>query len=287
MICLMTRVFIDDLYFPEALRWYGGRLWFSDFYQQAVFAADSQGNLERILDVPAQPSGLGWLPDGRLLVVSMLDRQVLRREHDGRVVHHADLSGLATFHCNDMLVDAQGRAYVGNFGFDLDAYFAKSGAERCPAVLVRVDPDGGVAVAADDLMFPNGMALTRDGRTLIVAETLAWRLTAFTVDGGGGLSERRVWADLRGPKVMPDGICIDAEGAIWTSNALAAEVLRVAANGAILERIPTTRLSFACALGGDHSRTLFIATAESSRAADASAHRSGRIEAIEVKVPAL
>jgi sugar lactone lactonase YvrE len=282
----MTRVLVDSLHFPEGLRWHDGRLWFSDFYQHAVFSASADGRVERVLDVPSQPSGLGWLPDGRLLVVSMLDRRVLRREADGRLIEHADLSHLATFHCNDMLVDHAGRAYVGNFGFDLEAYLAGEGETRRAAVLARVDPDGSVSIAADGLEFPNGVVLSGDRRTLIIAETFGRRLRAFRFGDDGALSGRRVWADLKPLDVMPDGICIDSEDAVWVTNPLAPEVIRVMEGGTVLERITTSRPSFACALGGRELRSLFVATADTSNAREAAQRRTGRIEMVDVTVPA-
>ena len=192
---------LDGLYFGEGPRWHDGELWFSDFYDHAVKAVTPSGAVRTVVELPGgQPSGLGWLPDGQLLVVSMLDQRLLRLEPGG-LVEHADLSGIATFHCNDMVVDGLGRAYVGNFGFDLDRELAARGvesvlADHVTAKLARVDPDGSVHVAASDMHFPNGSVITPDGRTLIVAETLGLRLTAFTIADDGTLHDRRVWADL-------------------------------------------------------------------------------------------
>src|SRR5271169_96728 len=169
---------ISGLSFTESPRWRDGRLYISDFYTQRVLAVAMDGTAETVARVPQQPSGLGFLPDGRMLIVSMRDRKVLRREADGSLVEHADLSALASWHCNDMLVDHDGRAWVGNFGFDLN------GGPTCSTVLICVDPDGTARVVADGLGFPNGMVLTPDGRTLIVAESMMNRLTAFTVNGG-------------------------------------------------------------------------------------------------------
>lgn len=281
----------DGLFFGEGPRWHEGRLVFSDFYAHAVKAFDpATARVSTMLELPGggQPSGLGWLPDGRMLVVSMLDRRVLRVEPDGTLVTHADLSGLATFHTNDMVVDGQGRAYVGNFGFDLDAALHEHGPawvlEHGPGtVMARVDPDGTVTTAAADLRFPNGTVITPDGATLIVAETIGSRLTAFTVGPDGSLTDRRVFAEL--PGVAPDGICLDAEGAVWVANALGTEVLRVAAGGAILDRVAVSQPVYACMLGGPDRRTLYALTAPSSLASVASAAPNGRIEAIEVDVP--
>ena len=283
----MTRrasVFLAGLQFGEGPRWHDGRLWFSDFYQHAVFAVSEDGKLERVVEVPQQPSGLGWLPDGCLLVVSMLDRRVLRREPDGALVEHADLSRLAPFHCNDMAVDRAGRAYVGNFGFDLQAFRETGTPQPTPTVLIRVDPSGGASIAADDLHFPNGTVITPDGRTLIIAETFAYRLTAFDVASDGMLSNRRVFADLQPLGVWPDGICLDAEGAVWVGNPAAAEVVRVAEGGKLLERVSTTQPSFACMLGGVDRRTLFVLTAPDS-GRDRKRERKGAIEIAPVDVP--
>jgi sugar lactone lactonase YvrE len=285
-----TTVILDGLFFGEGPRWRDGRLWFSDFYDHAVRTVDLTGRSETVLEVPGQPSGIGWLPDGRLLVVSMTDRRVLRREHDGTVVEHADLSAVATFHCNDMVVDAFGRAYVGNFGFDLDAVLSEGGPEAAlagqpTADVARVDPDGTVSVAVAGRRFPNGTVITPDGRTMIMAETLALRLTAFTVATDGTLGEERVWADLAGPFVVPDGICLDAEGRVWVANALAPEVVLVAPGGEIVERVTTGRNCYACMLGGPAGRHLFAMTAHSSHAMEAGAAREACVEVVEVAVP--
>jgi len=183
---------VDGLAFPEGPRWHEDRLFFSDQHAHQVLALDSGGNVEEIVRVEQQPSGLGWTPDGRLLIVSMLDRRLLRLDHGGpdgaRLSVVADLSALATFHCNDMVVAADGRAYVGNFGFDLDA-----GESPRPATLVMVEPDGAAAIVAEEMRFPNGTVITPDGRTLIVGESVAGCLTAFTIEPDGTLSNRRLW----------------------------------------------------------------------------------------------
>ena len=276
----MRRV-CEGLAFAEAPRWHGGALWFSDFYTRRVQRLDpASGEVCTVCELPGQPSGLGWLPDGRLLVVSMLDRRVLRLEHDGTLATHADLSRLASFHCNDMVVDAAGRAYVGNFGFDL---LAK--APPAPAELVRVQPDGTASVAARGLMFPNGCVVSPDGRTLVVAETAAKRLTAFDIAADdGSLSDRRVWAGLGA--LRPDGICLDASGAIWCAALRARLCVRVREGGEVLARIETEDPCIACALGGDDGRTLFIVTGEVTGAEEALAMRRGRIHATRVEVPA-
>ena len=282
-----ARVLAEGLYFGEGPRWRDGRLWFSDFYDHAVKSIDSNGVTRTELEIDDQPSGLGWLPDGRLIIVAMHRRQVLRVDPDG--VHlHADLADVASYHANDMVVDAGGRAYVGNFGFPLDEALKTRGVESViadhpTARLTRVDADGSVHVAATGLHFPNGMVITPDGRTLIVAETLAMRLTAFDIGPDGALSNRRVWATL-GMRA-PDGICLDADGHVWIANAIAPECVLVAPGGGITATVETSQPCFACMLGGDDRRTLFAMTAPSSVADVVSTVRQGRIECAEVRVP--
>lgn len=269
---------LDGLTFPEAPRWHADRLWFSDFYAHEVVAVDMSGRRETMATVPNQPSGLGWLPDGRLLVVSMLDRKLMRQDPGGLALH-ADLSGVATFNCNDMVVDADGRAYVGNFGYDTRA----EPPEPRMAKLARVDPDGRVSVAADGLHFPNGAVITPDGGTLILGETRANRLTAWDRAPDGGLSNQRLWADLG--ENFPDGICLDAEGAVWVADPRNNETIRVLEGGRVTQRVSTgDRGSYACMLGGPDRRTLFLCTCNGSGPTVA-ASRSGRIDAVEVEVP--
>jgi sugar lactone lactonase YvrE len=273
----MSDVLVDGLTFPEAPRWHDGKLWFSDFYSHRVLTVDLAGRLETVVEVPQRPSGLGWRPDGTLLVVSMLDRRLLRVD-DGKTRGVADLSALATGPCNDMVVDAAGAAYVGNFGFD-----RHRGEPERTTCLARVDVDGRVTRVADDLHFPNGTVITPDGQTLIVAETLAHRLTAFDIAADGALSNRRVHATLG--DCFPDGICLDAEGAVWVADARHNRVLRVRADGS-LERTLATGQSgaFACMLGGADRRTLFVLTNTGSGPAMAD-KRDGRIEMYRVDVP--
>lgn len=250
---LALQPFVGGLAFPESPRWHGGRLWFSDFHLQRVCRVDEGGRLETIAEVPGQPSGLGWLPDGRLLVVAMKERRLLRLDGE-RLSPVADLSPWAPGWCNDMLVDPQGRAYIGNFGFDMMAR-----APFAPTVLLRVTPQGEVRVAAEDMHFPNGTVLTPDGRTLIVAESYGQRLTALDVGSDGQLSRRRVWAQFGG-RVGPDGIALDAEGAVWIASPVSREVLRVREGGEVTHRIATQDQALACALGGADGRTLYVCT---------------------------
>ena len=260
--------------FAESPRWHDGAFWFSDFHAHTVYRVAGDGSLEAVVEVPGEPSGLGWLPDGRLLVVSMTDRKLMRLDPDG-LKEHADLSGIATYHCNDMVVDGEGRAYVGNFG-------AAWGDAPRPAKLARVDADGSVSVAAEALDFPNGCAITADGRTLVVAETVGGRLTAFDRDASGGLHNRRVWAEVEG---TPDGICMDAEGAVWVA-AGAGGVLRVADGGEVLDRVEVTEnIPVACMLGGADRKTLYIPTTINAGPEELARERKSKIETVQVDVP--
>jgi sugar lactone lactonase YvrE len=280
-----AKPFLDGLFFGECPRWHEGRLWFSDFYDGAVFSADEQGGRRKELDVPSQPAGLGWLPDGRLLVASRLDRVVLRVEPDGSVVEHGTLSPWATWHANDMVVSAEGRAYVGNFGFDLDALY--DGGPDAPPMsttsVVRVDPDGTSHEAVADMAFPNGTVIFPDGRTMVVAESAGFRLSAFEVAEDGTLSNRRVWAQFDG--VAPDGTCLDADGCIWVANAFGTECVRVAEGGEIVDRVLTEFPCFACMLGGADRSTLYMVIAASSHSREAAASRNGHIVQTPVEVP--
>ncbi len=265
----LTTLFEGGNYF-ECPRWHDGRWWVVDFYRYTVFTYDTDGREEAVLEVEEQPSGLGWLPDGDLLVVSMKDRRVLRRAADGTVSEHADVSALTTGHLNDMIVDKQGFAYAGNFGFDL-----MGGGDPATAAIVRIDPDGSASIAAEDLWFPNGTVITDDG-TLIVAETFGARFTAFTIQADGALTDRRVWAQveptpepgdtetmLGAVTFAPDGCALDAEGHIWAANALGGVLSRVAPGGEIVEEVamPDGLGVFACGLGGHDGRTLIACAA--------------------------
>ncbi|NJD32514.1 MAG: SMP-30/gluconolactonase/LRE family protein [Gammaproteobacteria bacterium] len=280
-------VLAEGLYFGEGPRWHDGRLWFSDFYDHAVKSMDPSGAIRTELVIDDQPSGLGWLPDGRLLVVAMHAMRLLRVDPDGVKVH-ADLSGVAAYHANDMVVDRSGRAYVGNFGFRLDDALKARGVESViadhpTARLARVDPDGRVHLAAEELHFPNGCVLTPDGGTLIVAETLAMRLTSFDVASDGTLGNRRTWATL-GMRA-PDGICLDADGHVWIANAIAPECLLIAPGGEVVATVQTSQPCFACMLGGEDRRTLYMMTAPTSMADVVSQARQGRIESAGVNAP--
>ncbi|MDX1799507.1 MAG: SMP-30/gluconolactonase/LRE family protein [Marinobacter sp.] len=281
--------------FFEGPRWRDGRWWVSDFYRHGVFTVDPDGTMEQVMTVPNQSSGLGWMPDGSLLVVSMLDHRILRRWPDGRLDEHADLSEVATGHVNDMVVGSDGSAWVGNFGFDL-----MGGADLRPAKLVRVSATGQVTVAADDLYFPNGMVLTPDEQTLVVGETFGNAMTAFTIAADGTLTDRRAWASFGdrpkpGPRadmlaqlaVGPDGCCLDAEGHIWIADAFNQRCIRVAPGGDITADIaaPEGQGVFACMLGGDDGRTLLLCCAPDSSAKRRASTREAILVTARVEVP--
>jgi sugar lactone lactonase YvrE len=285
-------VVLDGLSYLECPRWRDGRLWVSDFYTNQVLATDGRGNTEVMAEVPGQPSGLGFLPDGRALIVSMRDHRILVRDDSGTLTTHADLSDAVPAVLNDMVVDERGGAYVGNFGFDL-----MGGAALRPTTITRVDPDGGVSTAADDLNFPNGMVILPGG-VLVVAETFAARLTAFDIRKDGSLANRRVWARFGEPpgtddveaaverlEVAPDGICADAEGAIWVADALHARLLRVHEGGKILDEITAKMGVFACMLGGADGRTLFACAAPSFVEHERRPVREAELLAVDVEVP--
>jgi sugar lactone lactonase YvrE len=264
--------------FVEGPRWRHGRLIFSDIGSKQVLAVDLDGEVEEICVVEERPSGIGWLPDGRMLVVSMNDRSILRLESDGTLALHADLSELASAPCNDMVADARGNAYVGNPGYDMRN--PPSPLPTAEVVLVR--PDGSADIVDRSVYFPNGSAVTPDGRTLIVAETMGGRLSAFDIGEDGRLSNRRTYAGL--PGRAPDGIALDAEGAVWVADATGNACVRVREGGEITDVIDTGRGCFACALGGPDRRTLFMLTGEwLSR--EAIRKRTGAIETVEVAVP--
>lgn len=280
-----TTVLLEGLGFPEGPRWHEGQLWFSDFRTRQVTAVDQEGNTELIAQLDDQPSGLGWLPDGSMLIVSMLRQVLLKRDEKGLSVF-ADLHGLASSTCNDMVVDGRGYAYVGNFGAPIDTPGAKL------AEIVLVKPDGSARVVAEDMAFPNGSVITPDGKTLIVGETYAARLTAFDIAPDGTLSNRRIWAQfdelgvvsdraVLKTRVLPDGICLDAEGAIWVASpGERAEVIRVVEGGQIVDRVTVETFPYACMLGGEDRKTLFVMTSDLFRDG-----LVGKIETVRVDVP--
>jgi sugar lactone lactonase YvrE len=283
----------SDLAFGEGPRWHDGRLWLSDIFAKRVLAIGLDGKAEVICEVDNHPSGLGWLPDGRMLVVSMLDRKVLRLEPEGLVVH-ADLSEACPGNCNDMVVDGLGNAYVGNTGYEY-LYRGQPVPIRKATHLVLVTPEGDVRPQGGTLMFPNGCAISGDGRELVVAQSHVGRLTAYDITEDGTLIRERVFADLPATRDNPDGICIDAEGAIWMADPPHRSCVRVLNGGQISHIINTDPFEcVACALGGADRRTLFLLLAPSRQAADTptftlggppAVERPSRVEAIEVDVP--
>ena len=280
--------------FFESPRWHEGRWWVSDFYRHLVMTVDADGGTEEILSVEGQPSGLGWMPDGSLLVISMRDHRILRWSGEGVTVH-ADVSEYCGGLLNDMVVDSRGRAYAGNFGFDLMGF-----GDPAAANLVRVDPDGTASVAAEDMLFANGSVITPDGKTLIVGETAGARYTAFTIEDDGSLTDRRVWAQVAPtPEITtfaetlsklqfgPDGCGLDAEGHIWSADEVGARCVRLAPGGEIVDEIPAPEGldTFACMLGGDDGRTLLICAAPDFAEANRSAAREAVLLTTTVDVP--
>ena len=273
-----ARTIASGFAYPEGPRWHEGNLWFADQHAGVVHRISAAGERLESFAVEGSPSGMGWLPGGDLLVVSMDGRRILRRA-DGVLRLHADLSAFHAAQSNDMVVDASGRAYVGNIGFDFD----RGEAPRL-TMLLAVEPEGTARRVADDLLCPNGTVLTPDGRTLIVAESLASCLTAFDVAADGSLSSRRVFAEV--PGHVPDGICLDAEGQIWAASPFARSVVRVREGGEITARVDIEGAgAFACVLGGEDRRDLYVCCAASHRRAESPALSSGRIEVARVEVP--
>jgi len=273
------RTVLTGLWMGESPRWHDGRLWLSDMGANEVVAVDPSGARETVEDVPAMPMGLGWLPGGDMLIVSSRDGRLLRRAAGtGSTGTHADLGRLHRFPWSDMAVDGRGNAYIGNIGFDFGGGPVDTG------TLALVTPDGTAREVADDLQFPNGVAVTPDNTTLIVAESYANRLTAFDVGPDGGLSGRRVWADL--PGAFPDGICLDAEGAAWYADVPNRRCVRVAEGGEVLATVDAGLGCFACVLGGADRRTLYVTAADwQGGALMTNPERTGRVLTIDVPVP--
>jgi sugar lactone lactonase YvrE len=271
---------VGGLAFPECPRWHHGELWLSEKRGGRVVAVDADGAVRTVAAVPGGPGGLGWTPAGELLVVDAKNRHLLRVA-DGGLEIAADLSTLTVGRCNDMVVDAAGRAYVGHFGYDL-----LGGAPAAPASLVLVEPDGRAREAADDLAFPNGCAITPDGSTLLVAESGAGRITSFAVGPDGGLGDRGIFAALG--DVVPDGIALDEEGALWVSDPLGGAVVRVRPGGEVTHRVSTAPAgAFACELGGPDGRTLYVCLYDEAAAQVADgAPTIGEVVTMRVDVPA-
>ena len=264
-----AKILIDGLCFGEGPRWRDGALWLSDMHAQQVLRVSADGKAEVCVNLDDdQPSGLGWLPNGDLLIVSMTKQQILR--FDGSELSlHADLSDLASWYCNDMVVDKDGRAYIGNFGFDLH-----NSAKPKPAELIRVEPDGQAFVEDSDVNFPNGTVITPDDKTLIVGESFGGRLSAFDKAADGTLSNKRIWAELP-DRAVPDGICLDAGGGIWSASPTTNECIRQVEGGEVTHRIELERGAFACMIGGEN---LYILTSTSSSPAQCLANRDARVE---------
>ncbi|GAA1916815.1 SMP-30/gluconolactonase/LRE family protein [Nocardioides lentus] len=295
-----VRRVVTGMSFTECPRWRpseddgAGRLWFADFYTQAYYSVRGDGSdLRTELEVPGQPSGLGWLPDGRMVFVSMRDAALMRREHDGSVVVHADVSDHVGGHPNDMVVDAEGRCYLGDFGFDL-----MGGADLARTGLLRVDPDGAVTRVAEGLWFPNGSAITPDGGTLLVDETFGNRVSAFDVAPDGALGPRRDWARFGEPPtasavgeaigqlaVAPDGCGLDAKGCLWVADAVGGRAVRVREGGEVVDTVSPGTGVYACTLGGADGRTLYLCCAPDFDEHARSAAREGEIRAVDVDVP--
>jgi len=272
-----TEVAATGLAFPEGPRWHDSGFWFTDQHAHTVNRIDNKGQMQIVAHTDDLPGGLGWLPDGDLLVVYMTQRRIMRLTGDG-LVPYADLSGYASFHCNDMVVDSRGRIYAGNFGFDLHGGEAVQAAE-----VILVDTDGSAETFATDVVFPNGSVITPDEHNLLVAETFAHRISEFGLDAAGRMCSRQVWAELG--QATPDGICLDAEGNIWVASPGTGELMRVQRGGVILDRCETMGTPYACALGGNDRRTLYVCTSETDDPATAAQLKSGRIERVEVAVP--
>ena len=270
---LETEIFLEGLKFPEGLRWHDEKLWFSDMYARKVMTVDLQRNAKTIVEMEDSPSGLGWLPDGTLLIVSMVDERLMRLDPNG-LKEVADLSSLATYRCNDMVVDKKGRAYVGNCGFDFQTEQLK------PAEIILVTPEGNAQIVADNLAFPNGTVITPDDKTLIVAETFGSKLTAFDILQDGLLEKRRIWANLK--SMMPDGICLDVDGGIWIASPGSGKVFRVLEGGKVTHEVKVSSQAYDCTLGGIDRCSLFIAT---STAFEQTSKIEGLIEIAQVETP--
>ncbi len=270
-----TTILTAELMFPEAPRWHDGELWFTDQHARRVLRLHPDGNLTEVIKTPDLPGGLGWLPDGAALIVMMTGRRVCRLKQ-GRLEEYADLSGLASFHCNDMLVDHQGRVWVGNFGYDLHG-----GESLKTAEIILIPPAGSPRIVTQEVIFPNGMAITPDGNTLIVAETFAARITAFDITPDGQLGNPRVWADLDG--AYPDGLCLAADNTLWVAAPNISQVLQLREGGEILSRVFCHGRPYACALGGDNEEQLYITSSETDDPEEAKIQRSGRIETVAIE----
>jgi len=266
------RIVLENLVFGESPRWHDGRLWLCDWGAQEILSVDLDGNREVVAELPSFPFSIDWLPDGRLVVIT--DGSLFVQEGD-TMVPWLELRELSDKPWNEIVVDPRGNTFVNGIGFDLMA-----GEKPAPGLLAVVTPDGSVRQVAGDLAFPNGMVVTSDGRTLVVAESYAGRLTAFDIEPDGSLVNRRVWAALG--DAAPDGICLDEEGAIWYADVPHRTCVRVREGGEIVQTIELDRGGFACALGGPDGRTLLVLTAFWIGTASVQSDRTGQVLAIEV-----
>jgi sugar lactone lactonase YvrE len=279
---MKTTVLVDNLRFPEGPRWHEGKLWFSDYSTNQIMNVDLDGKLQTMVELPDLPTAHDWTPDGRMLIVSANARELLSVE-DGELVTAADMSGLVAYACGELVIDQHGRAYVGNIGFD----FGSEPAVPNPGSILLVTPEGKAQIVSEGLGFPNGMVITPDGKTLIVAESYGACLTAFDIEPDGLLSHRRAWAQFdtslsfEEGRFTPDGICLDAESAVWVASP--GEVLRVHEGAQVVDRVPVHGFPLACMLGGPERRTLFILITSSQNPMESDV--KGRIETIEVDVP--
>jgi sugar lactone lactonase YvrE len=271
----------------ECPRWHDGRLWFADWVGEKLYALDTAGHHEAVAEIASLPFSIDWLPDGSLLVVNARQNILQRRGRDGSFAVHAGLDALSPHDCNEIVVDSRGNAYVNSVNLEMPEgpmpafeEFMRTGAR--PGVIGLVTPEGEVRQVADGLAFPNGMAITPDGRTLIVAESFSADLTAFDIAADGSLSGRRLWAHIEGQGA--DGICMDAEGAVWASSG--PRCLRLREGGEVLDEVRVDRMCFACMLGGEDGRTLFIVANDwTGEIAAAGGEGSGRVYAVQVAVP--
>jgi sugar lactone lactonase YvrE len=275
------RVLATGIAFGESPRWHDGRIWLSDWAAQELLAVAPDGTREVMARVASFPFCFDRLPDGRLLVVNAAERRLQRQEPDGSFSTHADLGALSSKPWNDIVVDGRGNAYVDNIGFDFGAE-EYPGEGPAPGLLALVTPDGAVRPVADDLAFPNGLAVTPDGATLVVAESYAGRLTGFDIGPDGGLTNRRVWAPLG--DANPDGICVDADGAVWYADVGRQHCVRVAEGGEVLATVAADRGCFACMLGGPDGRTLYVVAQEWPPSAPDD--RTGQVLTVRAPAPA-
>ena len=288
----------EGFHFLEGPRWHENKLWFSDMHGYKVHNLDADGNLSTLAEIPEQPSGLGWLPDGSLIIVSMLDRKLMKLK-DGELSIHADMSHLTPYQCNDMVVAKDGTAYVGNFGTDsVEGKIHKT-------CLISVTQEGETKICADGLLFPNGTVISPDGKELIVGETFGGNLTSFQINESGELSKKTIWARVMPlhfkiitsiirflnsplkesnstPFPVPDGICLDSDNGIWVASPTTAEVIRYKKGGKITDRIATPQPAYACMLGGKDEKELYILTAESSNPQFCKENKTGEIYKVEV-----